>query len=350
MTLALAAAVALIAVWEFAGLSGTARRARGPALAAALAFAGVLALGVAAPQRLGPWRRRSLGVRRRRRGRGDRARRRPQPRPLGRGGRHRSRRRPRRARRGRHPPRQARPGARDPSLVVGYRLRETGGFVDDAGRPVEVPAPASGRSADPNRGRWRAHRGARARRALLADPNLVESVGGSGAIAVTNAHLQAERALAPRSSPRLAAGSSKPVTRSGAGSRRSWPAALSIGSTASPRCSPTLGRMPPTDGGWIAALEADLDSPRQELREFARRPPGWRLTDARPDARAGAAGGAVADPRSRCADSSDGAPASRRRSTSSAPGARQCDQARNKLTRGRSTPALAAGASRLDRR
>ena len=45
LTLVLSGAVALTAVHVFAGTSGAARRAGGPALGAALAFAGVLALG-----------------------------------------------------------------------------------------------------------------------------------------------------------------------------------------------------------------------------------------------------------------------------------------------------------------
>ena len=37
----------------------------------------------------------------------------------------------------------------DPSLVIGYRLTNTAGFVDEAGRPVELPRPGSGKSVTP---------------------------------------------------------------------------------------------------------------------------------------------------------------------------------------------------------
>jgi signal transduction histidine kinase len=80
----------------------------------------------------------------------------------------------------------------DPSLQVGYWVRESAGFVDSEGRPLRVPDPGSERSMtmierdgqptavlvhDP---------------AVLGDPGLVEAVASAAKLAVANARLQAE--------------------------------------------------------------------------------------------------------------------------------------------------------------
>src|SRR5262249_28074750 len=80
----------------------------------------------------------------------------------------------------------------DPSLVVGYRLPETGAFVDDAGRPVELPEPGSGRTATAIAERVEQVAVLVHDEALLADRNLVESVAAAARIAVANARLQAD--------------------------------------------------------------------------------------------------------------------------------------------------------------
>ena len=140
LTLALSGLVALAAVQVFLGTSGPARKGGGPALDGALAFAGVLALG--ARGRMAGWTRDALWIydvviassrvllvdllrgrwaeavvtglvvdlgapRESATLRGKLAR------ALG-----------------------------DPSLVVGYRLPATGGFVDEAGRPSRCRPPA----------------------------------------------------------------------------------------------------------------------------------------------------------------------------------------------------------------
>ena len=271
VTLALSAAVALVAVREFAGSSGTARRARGPALAAALAFAGVLALGVAA--RRGGWddgdavlwaydvvvavaaivlvvdlsRGRwaeavvtglvvDLGA--------------PEEVATLRG--------------------KLAQALGDPSLVVGYRLRETGGFVDDAGRPVELPTPASGRALTPIEDGGERIAVLVHDEALLADPDLVESVAAAARIAVTNAHLQAEA----RARAEELDASRRRIVEAGDAQRRRLEEELSRGAERRLDSVATLlanarTTAAPTDGAAIEALEADLDAARQELREFA---------------------------------------------------------------------------------
>jgi signal transduction histidine kinase len=79
----------------------------------------------------------------------------------------------------------------DPSLVVGYRVGDAG-LVDDAGRPVELPAPGSGRSTTPLVDHGREVGVLVHEDALLADPSLIESVATAAGIAVANAALQAE--------------------------------------------------------------------------------------------------------------------------------------------------------------
>ena len=76
----------------------------------------------------------------------------------------------------------------DPSLAIGYRLAGMDRFVDDAGRPVELPQPGSGRTVTPlERVAVLVHD-----EALLADRRLLESVAAAARMAVVNARLQAE--------------------------------------------------------------------------------------------------------------------------------------------------------------
>jgi hypothetical protein len=146
LTLALSGAVALAAVQVFLGTSGPARKAGGPALAAALAFAGVLALGAVA--RLADWDADravlwtydiviaavAIGLLvDLLRGRWAEAAVTGLVVDLGSP-----------ADAGTLRGKLAR-ALGDPSLVVGYRLREAGAFVDDTGRPVELPSPGSGK-------------------------------------------------------------------------------------------------------------------------------------------------------------------------------------------------------------
>jgi signal transduction histidine kinase len=190
LTLGLACAVALTALRVFAGTSGLSRKAGKPALAAALAFAAVLAL--ASSGRLLGWKTDLLVydlviasaavvlVVDLLRGRWSDA--------IVTGlvvdlGTH--------AEAGTLRAKLAR-ALGDPSLVVGYRLDGRAGFVDDAGRPVELPAAGSGRTATPLVDRGKAVAVLVHDEALLADPRLLDSVAAAARIAVANAALQAE--------------------------------------------------------------------------------------------------------------------------------------------------------------
>ena len=80
----------------------------------------------------------------------------------------------------------------DPSLVVAYRLPDTDGYVDEAGRPVTLPAAGASRTVT------HLHQGGQQIAALvhdaavLDDPDLVTAVAAAAGVAVANARLQAE--------------------------------------------------------------------------------------------------------------------------------------------------------------
>src|SRR5215212_4691017 len=80
----------------------------------------------------------------------------------------------------------------DDTLQVGYWMGEYGGYVDAAGRPVNLPSPDSGRAVTPVE--WEGARVA----LLIHDPaaaasvRLGESVAAAAGLAAANAHLQAQ--------------------------------------------------------------------------------------------------------------------------------------------------------------
>jgi signal transduction histidine kinase len=269
LTVILSGAVALAAAQAFLRTSGTARKAAGPALGAALAFAGVLSLG--AVGRAASWsaetvlwiydlviaslaivlfvdlmRRRwteavvtglvvDLGA--------------AQETATLRG--------------------QLARALGDPSLVVGYLLPETGALVDDTGRPIDLPAPGSGKAVTaiedhPDQVAVLVHD-----EDVLADRRLVESVAAATRIAVANARLQAE---AQARAAELEA-SRRRIVEAADAQRRRLERELRIGA------EERLGNVAAliedaattteTDADAIRALAAELDAARRELREFA---------------------------------------------------------------------------------
>jgi signal transduction histidine kinase len=193
LTLVLAALVAAAALDGYLRSSGTARRAGVPALVAALAFAGVLAFG--AIQRLAGWDadRASLWAYDvviaclavtllvdLLRGRwaeavvtelvvdlGKQADTSTLRDELGR-------------------------ALGDRSLVLGYWLPEEGRYVDDAGRPVELPESGAGKAVTPIASDGKPVAVLVHDEAVLEDPALVEAVASAARMAVANARLQAE--------------------------------------------------------------------------------------------------------------------------------------------------------------
>jgi signal transduction histidine kinase len=269
LTLGLSGAVALAAFQVFRGTSGTARKAGGPALAAALAFAGVLAF--AALGRLAGWNDdtilwvydvviASVAVGLLvdlLRGRWADAVVTGLVVDLG-------------ATSDAGTLRAKLAGALgDPSLVVGYRLPGTERFVDEAGRHIELPPPGSGRVITPIEDRGEQVAVLVHDEALLTDRTLLESVAAAARIAVANPRLQAEaRARADE----LEA-SRRRIVEAGDGQRRRLEEELREGAE---RRLETVGALlaearaaTRTDGDAIAELEGDLARARDELREFA---------------------------------------------------------------------------------
>jgi len=272
LTLVLSALVAIAAVRTFQGSSGPARRAGGPALAAALAFAAVLAFGAVneltglAPEHTvlwiydlviasitivltgdllrGRWSEAvvtGLVV------------------DLGSS-----------AEAGTLRAKLA-DALGDPSLVVGYRFAGPPGYVDDGGRPVEIPHVGSGKTTTPLFDRGEEVAILVHDEALMADSQLFESVAAAARIAVSNAGLQAEA----RAQANELEGSRRRILeiadsqrrrleqelRLGAGRRLEEVAVLLSGARKSAASS---------DAAAIALLEGQLTEARRDLEELAR--------------------------------------------------------------------------------
>ena len=80
----------------------------------------------------------------------------------------------------------------DPSLLVAYRLPDADGYVDEAGRPVALPAAGAGRTVTYLQEGGRQIGALVHDAAVLDDPDLVSAVAAAAGVAVANARLQAE--------------------------------------------------------------------------------------------------------------------------------------------------------------
>lgn len=158
----------------------------------------------------------------------------------------------------------------DPSLVVGYRAPATGALVDEAGRLVRLPASGSGRVVTSIEDSGEEVAVLTYDEALLADRQLVESVGAAARLALANAALQAEtRARADEIEA-----SRRRIVEAADSQRRRLGRELRLGAER------RLGRMEAllaeartmaaaVDSGPIRTLEAELGEARRELQEFA---------------------------------------------------------------------------------
>jgi signal transduction histidine kinase len=78
----------------------------------------------------------------------------------------------------------------DRSLVVGYWMAGSASYVDEAGRPVELPKPGSVRRATPMLAGAECIGVLVHDEALVDDPGLIQSVAAAASLTVTNARLQ----------------------------------------------------------------------------------------------------------------------------------------------------------------
>jgi signal transduction histidine kinase len=157
----------------------------------------------------------------------------------------------------------------DRTLVVGYRLPEQGSFVDDAGRPVDVGSPGPGRTVTTIDDRDEPVAVLVHDVTLLDDPKLVESVAAAARLAVSNARLQAE-ALARAAELEA---SRRRIVEAGDAQGRRLEAELRLGAerrldTVAAFLADARGRAA-AGSEEIAAVERALTETRRELREFA---------------------------------------------------------------------------------
>jgi signal transduction histidine kinase len=81
----------------------------------------------------------------------------------------------------------------DPELAVGFWSPAASGYLDDAGRPLALPEPESGREATRVEREGRPFAVLVHDAAVLADPALVEAVASAARLEASNVALQAER-------------------------------------------------------------------------------------------------------------------------------------------------------------
>jgi signal transduction histidine kinase len=157
----------------------------------------------------------------------------------------------------------------DPGLVLGYRMPDTGRLVDEAGLAVELPEPGSGRVVTPI-----GEAGDDAvlihDEAVLADPGLVDAVAAAARIAVANARLQADARVR---ATQLEA-SRRRLVAAGDDQRRRIEVELRVGAErrlelVAAQLANARAAVSSDAASAIGELERDLEASRRELREFA---------------------------------------------------------------------------------
>jgi signal transduction histidine kinase len=271
-TIALATAVVAVAAWRHRAAGGGERRARGVALAGALAVGGALAL--AAIARLAEAEADSVGLWAYQAAVGAAAVGLAADRPWTRWG-------------GgavtglvvdlgdRHEPRALRAAlARtlgDPGLEVAYRVAGTDGWIDEAGRPVRLPVGDGTDRAvtlvcdEGNPVAALVHD-----RAVLADRGLVASATAAARLAVANVRMQAEIAARVRE----VAASRRRLVEAGDGERRRLGDQLRTGAeqrvvTISDGLAALAGARDGEAAATLGGLVVELDAARADLRRFA---------------------------------------------------------------------------------
>jgi hypothetical protein len=151
----------------------------------------------------------------------------------------------------------------DPTLVVGYWLPADGRYVDEAGRPVELPIAGAGRAVTPIEQDGEPVAALVHDASVLGDPRLVADVAAAARLAVANVRLQAQ----VRSRVAEVAASRRRIVQAADTQRRGLERRLRRGA------EQRLGRVAELIAGSgppLAEVAVGLEAARAELREFAR--------------------------------------------------------------------------------
>jgi signal transduction histidine kinase len=151
----------------------------------------------------------------------------------------------------------------DPTLVVGYWLPSDGGYVDETGRPVQLPPAGAERAVTPLDQDGEPVAALVYDVSVLSDPGLVAEVAAAARLAVANVRLQA----AVRSRVAEVAASRRRIVEAADAQRRGLERRLHQG--AEQRLA-HVAALISESGPPLAEVAVRLDAARAQLRQFAR--------------------------------------------------------------------------------
>jgi signal transduction histidine kinase len=160
----------------------------------------------------------------------------------------------------------------DPSLAVGYWLEEEHGYVDEAGRPVELALGKPGRAVTAIDDNGRPVAALIHDAAVLDDPGLVAAVASATRLAVSNVRLQAE----VRARVADVEASRRRIVEAGDAQRRRLEGELREGAQ---RRLAHVAELLEACGPPLGDVRRDLDGARSELGALARGIHPAALTD-----------------------------------------------------------------------
>jgi signal transduction histidine kinase len=161
----------------------------------------------------------------------------------------------------------------DPSLQVAYRLPASDGYVDDAGRPMVLPAAGAGRTVTYLQEGGQQIGALVHDAAVLDDPDLVNAVAAAAGVAVANARLQAE----VRARVMEVEASRRRIVEASDAERRRLERELHEGAE---RRLAHVTELLAKRGAPVADLQWELQAARAALTEFARGMHPRTLTEA----------------------------------------------------------------------
>jgi len=151
----------------------------------------------------------------------------------------------------------------DPTLLVAYKLLDDDGYVDETGRPLELPDADPGRAVTPIEEDGRRVAVLVHDKAVLNDPRLLSAVASAARLAVSNARLQAE----VRARVAEVEASRRRILEASDRQRQLFEQVLRDGAE---RRLARVASLLKDSGGTLADIDDALADARSELREFAR--------------------------------------------------------------------------------